>query len=391
MRNNSVVRALYQNTSFLFKLDNTVAIDFSQNVLTKNIPRIDSRKLRLLNISHNSFKMIPEQLVKESHFPFLQTIDLSWNQIAVVKKKTFSYLTKLANVFLNHNEIVLIENGAFPPSYSIDFLDLSENNLSLIKMEELPPIHPHLHVDTSGNPLKCDCDLQFFQNMFPVFTSAVNCVSPFESGFESNNLSLADAVLNGEECESLMCSPPNPFLIAYEDDVNLILPCPLNVTRFDEIVWTLPSGMTLSIATSTWSEHRVFVTAEGSLNFSAVAGEMSGKYLCSAPHLGAYLDYPLHLAVAKRGRSVTQNISIAASLWKGRAHCGRHSPIDNQKDQESIFFPTFAIILLSILCVIVSSTLAIVICCRMKQTSSMENESDGNGCQIMPTVRTEIR
>jgi Leucine-rich repeat (LRR) protein len=83
----------------------------------------------------------------------LKILNVSYNAIADVPKKTFPKLYELHTVDLSHNNVSIIANGVFQTLFSLRYLNLSYNQLDKIKPSTFGALSTLLELDLSNNIL----------------------------------------------------------------------------------------------------------------------------------------------------------------------------------------------------------------------------------------------
>ncbi|XP_034751173.1 insulin-like growth factor-binding protein complex acid labile subunit isoform X1 [Etheostoma cragini] len=164
--------------SFLEKLDlswnqlTSLPVDFSASLSA----------LRELRLEHNKLHHISGYSLE--YLDNMEKLDLSYNQLVTVGSGVFRGLSRLRHLYLHNNRLTTvqrgslsmlpglevlqlsnnnisyIENDALAPLYSLAVLDLEGNNLHHLKFKTLISLHTTAtHIQLSGNPWSCDCDL----------------------------------------------------------------------------------------------------------------------------------------------------------------------------------------------------------------------------------------
>ncbi|XP_043911416.1 leucine-rich repeat-containing protein 17-like [Protopterus annectens] len=176
---NKICSEAFTSFGFLEKLD------LSNNWLTE-LPQDFSNSLvslRELKLSNNRLQMV--KFGSLQHLEKLEKLDMSGNWVYSLEKGTFRGLSKLRYLYLQRNRITVLHNGLFFMIQNVEVLHLGGNNISTIEMEAFNSLHhitllglrnnqlTHLkfktfsnivtlgtHLQLSGNPWMCDCDLQ---------------------------------------------------------------------------------------------------------------------------------------------------------------------------------------------------------------------------------------
>ena len=124
----------------------------------------------------------------------LSHLDLGNMDMWTLTSDTFSYLPKLCQLFLSGNGLSDIPDGAFDSLLNLTTLDLSNNDISVIRETTFnATTRGRLqHLDLSGNPFECSCELQWFMTWRrkdpAVFSSSSNYTcSDVDDGIDMRN------------------------------------------------------------------------------------------------------------------------------------------------------------------------------------------------------------
>ncbi|OCT60035.1 insulin-like growth factor-binding protein complex acid labile subunit [Xenopus laevis] len=169
----------FHSLGFLERLDlsynhlSSLPFDFSRGLGSLRELKVPSNRLTVL--SYESLR----------HLESLEKLDLSRNFLASVEQRAFRGLSRLRHLHLQSNLFYTIRGGYFFMLQNLERLDLSDNNISSIAVESFTSLHslrlltlsdnqlshlkfktfinlqtPSTHIQVSGNPWVCDCDLQ---------------------------------------------------------------------------------------------------------------------------------------------------------------------------------------------------------------------------------------
>ncbi|XP_056403905.1 insulin-like growth factor-binding protein complex acid labile subunit [Hyla sarda] len=160
-------------------------LDLSNNFLS-NLPHDFSRglgSLRELRVPANRLTALTYESLR--HMESLEKLDLSRNYLNYIEQGAFRGLSRLRHLHLQSNLLDSVRGGYFFMLQNLELLDLSDNNISSIAVESFTSLHslrllslsdnqlshlkfktflnlqtPSTHIQVSGNPWICDCDLQ---------------------------------------------------------------------------------------------------------------------------------------------------------------------------------------------------------------------------------------
>ncbi|XP_040046818.1 uncharacterized protein LOC120827776 [Gasterosteus aculeatus] len=164
--------------SFLEKLDlswnqlTALPVDFSTSLSGLRELRLEHNNLH--HLSGNSFE----------HLDNIERLDLSHNQLVAVGFGVFRGLSRLRQLYLRNNRLTVLQHGSLDMLPGLEVLQLSNNNISRIDNDALAPLYSlavlaldgnnlqrlkfktficlhttATHIQLSGNPWSCDCDL----------------------------------------------------------------------------------------------------------------------------------------------------------------------------------------------------------------------------------------
>lgn len=138
-------------------------LDLSSNLITTLPDLSSSRKLKKLYLNDNLIRVVSgiaslyelEELrlasnqltsarIRLTDDNVLHTLDLSGNQINMVRVGDFTNLQNLKVLLLNNSKVEEIKLGALSPLVELILLDLSNNSISKIDFSEFLPAHRSL-------------------------------------------------------------------------------------------------------------------------------------------------------------------------------------------------------------------------------------------------------
>ncbi|XP_028312052.1 insulin-like growth factor-binding protein complex acid labile subunit [Gouania willdenowi] len=164
--------------SFLEKLD----LSWNQLTILPVEFSTSLSALKELRLEHNFLHYISDYSFE--HLDNLEKLDLSYNHLTVIGPGVFRGHSRLRQLYLHNNRLIVVQQGSLDMLPALEVLQLSHNNISHIDPEALAPLYSlallaldgnnlhHLkfktfnslhttatHIQLSGNPWSCDCDL----------------------------------------------------------------------------------------------------------------------------------------------------------------------------------------------------------------------------------------
>ncbi|XP_047997033.1 toll-like receptor 13 [Leguminivora glycinivorella] len=162
----SLVNAKLSNRNDLPALKD---IDFSENNIN-NIQVVpgehEYKTLEKLNISHNYLVNIPEAVFDS--FPNIESLDLSHNYIYTLDIMSFEGLRKLLYLNLSYNRLAKI-NSSLLRFYNLITLDLSHNNIQVIKSSDFGKLVNLKTINLDSNEINT-LEKNVFDNMASLTT-----------------------------------------------------------------------------------------------------------------------------------------------------------------------------------------------------------------------------
>ncbi|KAJ8033327.1 Toll-like receptor Tollo [Holothuria leucospilota] len=141
--------------------------------LFENVPKslVSLKNIEIIDVSKNEIFVVRSYIF--SNLPKVKLIDLSFNKITSIEEKAFFNLENIVEIQLDYNEITMMDPLALCYINSLQHLDLKYNKLA--NFPKFPynanwsPGHDDLpenpfRTDLRGNPLTCDCNM--FRDMF---------------------------------------------------------------------------------------------------------------------------------------------------------------------------------------------------------------------------------
>lgn len=227
--------------------------------------------LRYLNLGMCNLKEIPNliPLVK------LDELEMSGNQISVIRPGSFKGLIHLQKLWMMHAQIQTIERNSFDDLQSLVELNLAHNNLTLLPHDLFTPLHHLERVHLHHNPWNCNCDILWLswwlKEMVPANTS---CCARCSSPTHHKGRYIGELDQNYFHCYA-------PVIVEPPADLNVTegsaaeLKC--RASSLTSVSWITPNG---SIMTHGAYKVRISVLNDGTLNFTNVTMQDTGTYTC---------------------------------------------------------------------------------------------------------------
>ncbi|XP_028257974.1 leucine-rich repeat-containing protein 4C [Parambassis ranga] len=231
----------------------------------------DLSNLRYLNLGMCNLKEIPNiiPLVR------LEELEMSGNQLSVVKPSAFTGLVNLQKLWMMHAQIQTIERNSFDDLQSLVELNLAHNNLTFLPHDLFTPLHRLERVHLHHNPWNCNCDILWLswwlKETVPANTSCcARCHTP--SVFKGRYIGELDH--SYFQCDvPVIVEPPSDLNVT--EGMGAELKC--RTSSLTSISWLTPNG---SLVTHGAYKVRLSVLNDGTLNFTSVTMQDTGTYTC---------------------------------------------------------------------------------------------------------------
>ncbi|XP_047233569.1 leucine-rich repeat-containing protein 4B [Girardinichthys multiradiatus] len=228
--------------------------------------------LRFLNLGMCGLKDIPNltPLVR------LEELELSGNQLGIVRPGSFQGLVSLRKLWLMHSRVSVIERNAFDDLKNLEELNLSHNSLHSLPHDLFTPLHQLERVHLNHNPWVCNCDVLWLswwlkETVPSNTTCCARCHAP--PGLKGKYIGELDQT-------HFVCYAP--VIVEPPTDLNVTegmaaeLKCRTG-TSMTSVNWFTPNG---TLMTHGSYRVRISVLHDGTLNFTNVTVQDTGQYTC---------------------------------------------------------------------------------------------------------------
>uniref|UniRef100_A0A3Q3AQC5 Leucine rich repeat containing 4Bb n=1 Tax=Kryptolebias marmoratus TaxID=37003 RepID=A0A3Q3AQC5_KRYMA len=228
--------------------------------------------LRFLNLGMCGLKDIPNltPLVR------LEELELSGNQLGIVRPGSFQGLVSLRKLWLMHSRVSVIERNAFDDLKNLEELNLSHNSLHSLPHDLFTPLHQLERVHLNHNPWVCNCDVLWLswwlkETVPSNTTCCARCHAP--PGLKGKYIGELDQT-------HFTCYAP--VIVEPPTDLNVTegmaaeLKCRTG-TSMTSVNWFTPNG---TLMTHGSYRVRISVLHDGTLNFTNVTVQDTGQYTC---------------------------------------------------------------------------------------------------------------
>ncbi|TSO57268.1 Leucine-rich repeat-containing protein 4B [Bagarius yarrelli] len=228
--------------------------------------------LRFLNLGMCGLKDVPNltPLVK------LEELELSGNQLGVVRPGSFQGLVSLRKLWLMHSRISLIERNAFDDLKNLEELNLSHNSLHSLPHDLFTPLQQLERVHLNHNPWVCNCDVLWLswwlkETVPDNSTCCARChAPPGTKGRYIGDLDQRDFTCYAP----VIVEPPTDLNVT--EGMAAELKCRTG-TSMTSVNWLTPNG---TLMTHGAYKVRISVLHDGTLNFTNVTMQDTGPYTC---------------------------------------------------------------------------------------------------------------
>ncbi|XP_028989398.1 leucine-rich repeat-containing protein 4B-like isoform X2 [Betta splendens] len=228
--------------------------------------------LRFLNLGMCGLKDIPNltPLVR------LEELELSGNQLGIVRPGSFQGLVSLRKLWLMHSRVSVIERNAFDDLKNLEELNLSHNSLHSLPHDLFTPLHQLERVHLNHNPWVCNCDVLWLswwlkETVPSNTTCCARCHAP--PGLKGKYIGELDQ--SHFTCYApVIVEPPTDLNVT--EGMAAELKCRTG-TSMTSVNWFTPNG---TMMTHGSYRVRISVLHDGTLNFTNVTVQDTGQYTC---------------------------------------------------------------------------------------------------------------
>ncbi|XP_071375544.1 leucine-rich repeat-containing protein 4B-like isoform X3 [Centroberyx affinis] len=228
--------------------------------------------LRFLNLGMCGLKDIPNltPLVR------LEELELSGNQLGIVRPGSFQGLVSLRKLWLMHSRVSVIERNAFDDLKNLEELNLSHNSLHSLPHDLFTPLHQLERVHLNHNPWVCNCDVLWLswwlkETVPSNTTCCARCHAP--PGLKGRYIGELDQ--SHFTCYApVIVEPPTDLNVT--EGMAAELKCRTG-TSMTSVNWLTPNG---TLMTHGSYRVRISVLHDGTLNFTNVTVQDTGQYTC---------------------------------------------------------------------------------------------------------------
>ncbi len=228
--------------------------------------------LRFLNLGMCGLKDVPNltPLIR------LEELELSGNQLGVVRPGSFQGLVSLRKLWLMHSRISVIERNAFDDLKNLEELNLSHNSLHSLPHDLFTTLQQLERVHLNHNPWVCNCDVLWLswwlkETVPDNSTCCARChAPPGNKGRYIGDLDLRDFTCYAP----VIVEPPTDLNVT--EGMAAELKCRTG-TSMTSVNWLTPNG---TLMTHGAYKVRISVLHDGTLNFTNVTVQDTGPYTC---------------------------------------------------------------------------------------------------------------
>uniref|UniRef100_A0A8C6STY8 Leucine rich repeat containing 4Bb n=1 Tax=Neogobius melanostomus TaxID=47308 RepID=A0A8C6STY8_9GOBI len=217
--------------------------------------------LRFLNLGMCGLKDIPNltPLVK------LEELELSGNQLGIVRPGSFQGLVSLRKLWLMHSRVSVIERNAFDDLKNLEELNLSHNSLHSLPHDLFTPLHQLERVHLNHNPWVCNCDVLWLSWWLKETVPSNSLKGKYIGELDQSHFTCYAPVI---------VEPPTDLNVT--EGMAAELKCRTG-TSMTSVNWFTPNG---TLMTHGSYRVRISVLHDGTLNFTNVTVQDTGQYTC---------------------------------------------------------------------------------------------------------------
>ncbi|XP_063076883.1 leucine-rich repeat-containing protein 4B-like [Engraulis encrasicolus] len=228
--------------------------------------------LRFLNLGMCELKDVP----KLTALVRLEELELSGNQLGVLRPGSFQGLSALRKLWLMHSRVSIIERNAFDDLKNLEELNLSHNSLHSLPHDLFTPLQRLVRVHLNHNPWECSCDILWLSWWLKeALPDNSTCCARCHAPPRLKGRYIGDLDQSHFTCYApVIVEPPTDLNVT--EGMAAELKCRTGTTM-TSVNWLSPNG---TLMTHGAYKVRINVLHDGTLNFTNVTMQDAGPYTC---------------------------------------------------------------------------------------------------------------
>ncbi|KAL2078252.1 hypothetical protein ACEWY4_025937 [Coilia grayii] len=228
--------------------------------------------LRFLNLGMCELKDVP----KLTALVRLEELELSGNQLGVLRPGSFQGLSALRKLWLMHSRVSIIERNAFDDLKNLEELNLSHNSLHSLPHDLFTPLQRLVRVHLNHNPWECSCDILWLSWWLKeALPDNSTCCARCHAPPRLKGRYIGDLDQTHFTCYApVIVEPPTDLNVT--EGMAAELKCRTGTTM-TSVNWLSPNG---TLMTHGAYKVRINVLHDGTLNFTNVTMQDAGPYTC---------------------------------------------------------------------------------------------------------------
>ncbi|XP_062381694.1 leucine-rich repeat-containing protein 4B-like [Sardina pilchardus] len=228
--------------------------------------------LRFLNLGMCELKDVP----KLTALVRLEELELSGNQLGMLRPGSFQGLVSLRKLWLMHSRVSVIERNAFDDLKNLEELNLSHNSLHSLPHDLFTPLQRLARVHLNHNPWECSCDILWLSWWLKeALPDNSTCCARCHAPPRLKGRYIGDLDQSHFTCYApVIVEPPTDLNVT--EGMAAELKCRTGTTM-TSVNWLSPNG---TLMTHGAYKVRINVLHDGTLNFTNVTMQDAGPYTC---------------------------------------------------------------------------------------------------------------